>query len=46
MEWIGTVAAIIILTAIIAGIIVGIIKDRKKGKSVCGCDCSNCHCCH
>ncbi len=39
---IGTVLVGIILAAVIAVIVIKMLKDRKKGKSSCGCGCENC----
>ena len=39
---IGTVVAAFIIVAIIAAALVKIIKDKKKGRSSCGCGCSHC----
>ncbi|MBR2869948.1 MAG: FeoB-associated Cys-rich membrane protein [Clostridia bacterium] len=38
---------IIISLSVIAvgGIIFTIIRNKKKGKSACGCDCAKCHSC-
>ncbi|MBE5754815.1 MAG: FeoB-associated Cys-rich membrane protein [Clostridiales bacterium] len=38
MEIIVIIAAVLI----VGGVIVKSIIDRKKGKTSCGCDCSNC----
>lgn len=38
----GSVIVGVILAAIIFFIIRKMIKDRKKGKRSCGCDCSSC----
>jgi hypothetical protein len=38
----GTLVVGILLVAVVALIIRGIIRDRKNGKSHCGCDCSSC----
>lgn len=53
MEWIiGNLATIIIcliLAAVIGLIIYKMLKNRKNGKSSCGCNCSCCPmsgCCH
>lgn len=44
--WIlGNIATIIIcavLIAVVAAIIVGMVKNKKKGRSSCGCGCSDC----
>lgn len=43
----GTAIVLCILIAIVAGIIFKLVKDKKNGKSSCGCDCSSCGgCCH
>ena len=31
-----------LLLAAVAAIVVKIVRDRKKGKSTCGCGCSSC----
>ena len=31
-----------ILAAIVAVIIIGMVRSKKKGKSSCGCGCANC----
>lgn len=38
----GSVIVGVVLAAIIFFIIRKMIKDRKKGKSSCGCDCASC----
>ncbi|MDO5294269.1 MAG: FeoB-associated Cys-rich membrane protein [bacterium] len=43
----GTVAVGIGVAAIVIGIIVKMVKDKKQGKSIqCGCNCKDCggHC--
>lgn len=46
LAWISENMATIIICAvllcIVAVIIVGIVRDKKKGKSSCGCGCANC----
>ena len=46
LAWLSQNAATIIicavLIAVVAGIIVSMVKNRKKGKSSCGCGCANC----
>ncbi len=39
---IGTVAVSIILLAIVGFIVRSLIKNKKRGKSSCGCGCENC----
>lgn len=41
-ENIATVAICAVLAAVVVLIIVGMIRDRKKGKSSCGCSCGSC----
>ena len=38
----GTVLIALILIAIVSGIIVKLLKDKKKGNSSCGCGCEHC----
>lgn len=38
----GTIITGIILIAIISMIIIKMIKDKKNGKSSCGCGCKHC----
>lgn len=38
----GTLIVCLALTVIVAVITAHIIRDRKQGKSSCGCGCSNC----
>ena len=38
----ATVIISLILAAIVVSIILKIIKDKKAGKSSCGCGCSSC----
>ncbi|MDO5521857.1 MAG: FeoB-associated Cys-rich membrane protein [bacterium] len=43
----GTVIVGVIVVAIVAAIIIKMVKDKKQGKSLqCGCDCKHCngHC--
>lgn len=46
LTWISeNIATIIIcaaLVAVVAAIITVMIRDKKKGKSSCGCGCANC----
>ena len=49
MEWlannIGTVIIVLVLAAAVAGIILGMIRDRKKGRPACGGCGGNCAAC-
>lgn len=44
--WItGNIATILICTvliAVVAAVIAGIVRDKKKGRSSCGCGCASC----
>ena len=43
LQFISSALIILVLSAIIALIITGMIKDKKKGKSSgCGCGCGGC----
>lgn len=41
-ENIATIVICAVLIAVVAAIIAGMAKNRKKGKSCCGCGCSGC----
>lgn len=41
-ENIATIVICVVLLSIVAAIITGIVRDKKKGKSSCGCGCANC----
>lgn len=38
----GTIAVSLALIGVVAGIVAKLRRDRKKGKSSCGCDCGCC----
>jgi len=38
----GTIIVTLIVLVIVSLIIIKMIKDKKHGKSSCGCDCKNC----
>ncbi|WP_082020820.1 FeoB-associated Cys-rich membrane protein [Candidatus Soleaferrea massiliensis] len=38
----GTIIIGVVLAAIVALIVAKLIRDRRKGKSSCGCGCENC----
>lgn len=42
MENLGTVVVSVLLLAAITAILVGMLRDRKKGESSCGCSCGGC----
>ena len=39
---IANIIVIAVVAAVVAGAVIVIIKDKKAGKSSCGCNCSNC----
>ena len=45
-EWIannyGTLIVAAVLAAVIVLVVVKTVKDKKKGKTSCGCGCANC----
>lgn len=41
-ENIATIMICAVLLAVVAAIIVSMVKNRKKGKSSCGCGCVDC----
>ena len=38
----GTIAVSLILMCIVAAVVVSIIRDKKHGRSSCGCGCEHC----
>lgn len=41
-ENIATILICAVLLVIVAAVIAGIVRDKKNGKSSCGCGCANC----
>jgi hypothetical protein len=41
-ENLGTIVISLVLIGIVAAIITGMVKDRKKGRGSCGCGCEHC----
>lgn len=41
---IGTIVVLLIVIALVAAVVTKMIKDKKSGKSACGCNCSECGC--
>lgn len=39
---IATIIICAVLIAVVAAIIVSMVRDKKKGKSSCGCGCAGC----
>lgn len=42
MENMATIIISAVLMAIVAAVIAGIVRDKKKGESSCGCGCAGC----
>ncbi len=44
--WLGenyaTILICLVLALIVTAIIVSLVKDKKKGKTSCGCNCAHC----
>jgi hypothetical protein len=38
----GTILVCVVLLVVVAWIVGKMIKDKRKGKSSCGCECQNC----
>ena len=38
----STIIICLVLAAVVALIIVSLVKDKRKGKSSCGCSCGSC----
>ncbi len=41
-----TMVILVVLAAVVGLAIVKLIRDKKKGKCSCGCDCKSCGGCH
>ena len=41
-ENIATIIICAVLIAVVAAIVISMIKNKKKGKSSCGCGCTDC----
>ena len=41
-ENISTIVLCVVLIAVVATIVIKLVKDRRAGKSSCGCGCKNC----
>ncbi len=43
----GDIIVISVLCLLVGGIVYKMLKDKKNGRSACGCDCSKCgKCCN
>ena len=40
-QW-GTILAAVVLLGLVCAVIITMVRNRKKGKSTCGCGCSSC----
>ena len=45
-QYLGSVLVGAGVLAVVALIIVKAVRDKRAGKSSCGCDCARCGCCH
>lgn len=41
-ENLATIIICLVLAVIVAAIIIGLVMNKKKGKSSCGCNCAHC----
>lgn len=41
-ENLATIIICLVLAVIVAAIIIGLVRNKKKGKSSCGCNCVHC----
>ena len=41
-ENLATIIICLVLAVIVAAIIIGLVRNKKKGKSSCGCKCDHC----
>ena len=41
-ENLATIIICLVLAVIVAAIIIGLVRNKKKGKSSCGCNCAHC----
>ena len=46
LKWIAdnwlTVVVVLIVLGAVGGVIAAMVRDKKKGRSSCGCGCANC----
>ena len=40
-QW-GTILAALVLLGLVCAVVATMVRNRKKGKSTCGCGCSSC----
>lgn len=45
-QYLGSILVGAGVLAVVAMIIVKAVRDKRAGKSSCGCDCAHCGCCH
>lgn len=41
-ENLATIIICLVLAVIVAAIIIGLVRNKKKGQSSCGCNCAHC----
>ena len=41
-EYGGTILVSVIVLAVVTAVVIKLLKDKKAGKSSCGCGCGNC----
>ncbi|MCR4814193.1 MAG: FeoB-associated Cys-rich membrane protein [Lachnospiraceae bacterium] len=39
---IGTIVVALIVAGVLTAIVISVVRDKKAGKSSCGCGCANC----
>lgn len=42
MEYIATIITLAVLAIVVSVAVISLVRDKKKGRSSCGCSCSNC----
>ncbi|MCI5996354.1 MAG: FeoB-associated Cys-rich membrane protein [Blautia sp.] len=42
MQNLGTIVISFLLAAVVCSVIVKMVRDKKNGRSSCGCNCGNC----
>ncbi len=42
IQYAGDILVLSVLAAVVGGIVYKLLKDRKQGRTACGCDCSKC----
>ena len=42
IENLPTIIALVVLAGLVTLVIIKLVRDKKKGKNACGCDCGSC----